>query len=104
MEVYVPSPHPSDNEDDWDNCDPPKKVKFNDKIILIPILNENEWYNDYKNARIDEYKQFKMDIQRFEDKHGIIIFKMITKKRVSYSLFQCRIQKFEKEFLKIKRR
>jgi hypothetical protein len=57
------------------------RVAFSNDILHIPILNEREWFEDYKNARIGHwiidafrFKQRVLNIERdiawiFDDTH-----------------------------------
>jgi hypothetical protein len=55
-------PSPSESDDEWDLSSDYSlgvikisSVKFSDDILYIPLLNEHEWFDDYKNARIGHW-------------------------------------------------
>jgi len=43
-----------------------KVVRFSDTVTTIPILNESEWYEDYKNARKSDWASIAADRERFK--------------------------------------
>jgi hypothetical protein len=43
-----------------------KVVRLSDTVTTIPILNESEWYEDYKNARKSDWASIAADRERFK--------------------------------------
>ena len=44
----------------------PKKVKFDVLIITIPILNEELWFTEYREARKSDWESMALDRERFK--------------------------------------